>query len=166
MLPWFPQVELSRNHLKQKASFMNHERPHVTVTNNLLRCALYEKIHVLMRQKCLLKRSLDPQISIIKYCLSSKLYFIDQILYSFKNVPLGSGFVFVCLLLSVRSRIIRSYGDITAGERLQNLGLSSAVLCPFCNEGSLSCHTCCDRGPWFLRYIPPHLVALYGQVTA
>ena len=155
MLPWFPQVELSCYHLKQKASFMNHERPHVTVTNNLLRCALYEKIHVLMRQKCLLQKESRPQISIIKYCLSSKLYFIDQILYRFKNVPWGSGFVFVCLLLSVRSRIFCSYGYITAGERLQNLGLFSAVLCSFCNEGSLLCHTCCDRGPCFYGLYHP-----------
>lgn len=59
---------------------MNHERPHVTVTNNLLRCALYEKIHVLMRQKCLLKRSLTPNkynkinynISLIKYSIGLK----------------------------------------------------------------------------------------------
>jgi hypothetical protein len=33
-----------------------------------------------------------------------------------------------------------------AGERLQNLGLCSAL-----REGSLSCRTCCDMGPRVFR---------------
>jgi hypothetical protein len=52
------------------------------------------------------------------------------------------------------SRIFHLYGDVTiTGEGLQNLGLCSASG-PLSREGSLSCHTCCDTGPWFFRSHP------------
>jgi hypothetical protein len=49
---------------------------------------------------------------------------------------------------------IYKYGDITiAGEGLQNLGLCSSLRA-LSREGSLSCHTYCDTGPWFFRSHP------------
>jgi hypothetical protein len=48
-----------------------------------------------------------------------------------------------------RSRIFHSYGAVTfASEGLQKSGLCSALVV-FEQEGSLSCHTCCDTESWF-----------------
>jgi hypothetical protein len=52
-----------------------------------------------------------------------------------------------------RSRIFHLYGDVTnAGEWLQNLGLCLALRA--FEQGSSSCHTCCDTGPQFFRSHP------------
>jgi hypothetical protein len=42
---------------------------------------------------------------------------------------------------------------LLTNEGLQNLGLCSALRA-FSREGSLSCQTCCDTGPWFFRSHP------------
>jgi hypothetical protein len=71
-------------------------------------------------------------------------------------------FVYVILLFdwlivygfTSRSRIFHLYGNVTtAGEGLQNLGLSRRSG-PLSRERSLSCHTYCDTGPRFFRSHP------------
>jgi hypothetical protein len=67
----------------------------------------------------------------------------NTVAYFFWDVVIG----LIIRGFTSRSRIFHLYGDVTiAGEGLQNLGL-----CSLSREGSLSCHTCCDRGSWFFR---------------
>ena len=48
-----------------------------------------------------------------------------------------------------------SFHVLLGNERLQNLRLWPTFTCmPLPREGSLSCHTCSETGPRFLRYHP------------
>jgi hypothetical protein len=75
------------------------------------------------------------------------------------NIPLPTVYgAYTCIsidrlfIITSRSRVFHLYGDVTInGEGLPILGLCSG---PLSKEGSLSCHTCCDRRPRFIRSHP------------
>ena len=59
-------------------------------------------------------------------------------------------YLFIFLFVNLRpARKIFPYGDVTiVGEGLKKFGLYSTTMA--FDQGSLSCHTCCDTGPRFL----------------
>jgi hypothetical protein len=73
-----------------------------------------------------------------------------------------SAFRLIDTVLCPAQEFSLNYRDVTiAGEGLHNLGLCSAFRA--FEQGSLSCHTCCDTGPRFFRSHPNWRTAPYSR---
>jgi hypothetical protein len=105
----------------------------------LLKLALLRRIAVLRKQVC--KKNVFKRKT-----ASITVYVGQKSRHKLPNIELHvqvDWLIIYCF--TSHSRIFHLYGDVTIdGEGLQNSGLCSAL-----RAGSLSCHTCCDTGPWF-----------------